>query len=149
LGVAPRLPTISANPSGGTLGGTLTVAVSGGIATFSDLAIDLAGDGKLTLKGHEFGVTTVSISSDGRRIVSGDALSTVKVWDAATGQEKLTLKGHKFGVTTVSISSDGQRIVSGSEDGTIKVWEADPAKRSGKQILLSRSQPSLPSASTR
>jgi hypothetical protein len=36
---------IGTNPSGGTLSGTLTVAVSGGIATFSDLSIDLAGDG--------------------------------------------------------------------------------------------------------
>jgi hypothetical protein len=37
--------TIGTNPSGGTLSGTLTVTVSGGIATFSDLAIDLTGDG--------------------------------------------------------------------------------------------------------
>jgi hypothetical protein len=36
---------IGVNPSGGTLSGTLTVTVSGGIATFSDLSIDLAGDG--------------------------------------------------------------------------------------------------------
>jgi hypothetical protein len=36
---------LGVNPSGGTLSGTLTVTVSGGIATFSDLSIDLAGDG--------------------------------------------------------------------------------------------------------
>jgi hypothetical protein len=35
--------TIGSNPSGGTLSGTLTV--SGGIATFSDLSINVAGDG--------------------------------------------------------------------------------------------------------
>jgi hypothetical protein len=37
--------TISTNPSGGTLSGTLTLTVSGGIATFGDLSIDIAGDG--------------------------------------------------------------------------------------------------------
>jgi hypothetical protein len=39
--------SIGADPSSGTamLGGTLTVTVSGGIATFTDLSIDLAGDG--------------------------------------------------------------------------------------------------------
>ena len=37
--------SIGANPGGGTLGGTLTVAVVNGIATFSDLSIDQAGDG--------------------------------------------------------------------------------------------------------
>jgi hypothetical protein len=39
--------SIGTDPSGGTatLGGNLTVTVSSGIATFSDLSIDLAGDG--------------------------------------------------------------------------------------------------------
>jgi hypothetical protein len=36
---------IGANPGGGTLSGTLTVTVVNGVATFSDLSIDLAGDG--------------------------------------------------------------------------------------------------------
>jgi hypothetical protein len=37
--------SIGTNPSGGTLSGTLTVTVVNGVATFSDLSIDLAGDG--------------------------------------------------------------------------------------------------------
>src|SRR5262249_58514377 len=37
--------TIASNPSGGTLSGTLTVTVTGGIPTFRDLSIDRAGDG--------------------------------------------------------------------------------------------------------
>jgi hypothetical protein len=37
--------SLGSNPSGGTLSGTLTVTVSGGIATFSDLSIDQAGMG--------------------------------------------------------------------------------------------------------
>jgi hypothetical protein len=36
---------IGTNPSGGTLSGTLTVTVVNGVATFSDLFIDLAGNG--------------------------------------------------------------------------------------------------------
>jgi len=36
---------IAANPGGGTLGGTTTVAASGGVATFDDLSIDEAGQG--------------------------------------------------------------------------------------------------------
>jgi hypothetical protein len=37
--------SISTNPSGGTLSGTLTLTVVNGVATFSDLSIDLAGMG--------------------------------------------------------------------------------------------------------
>ena len=48
--------TIGSNPTGGTLSGTLTVTVSGGIATFNDLSIDLAGDG-YTLHATTTGLT--------------------------------------------------------------------------------------------
>jgi len=48
--------SLGSNPSGGTLGGTLTVTVSGGIATFSDLAIDVVGDG-YTLHAMATGLT--------------------------------------------------------------------------------------------
>ena len=37
--------SLGTNPSGGTLSGTLTVTVVNGVATFSDLTIDLTGDG--------------------------------------------------------------------------------------------------------
>jgi hypothetical protein len=37
--------SIGTNPSGGTLSGTLTVTVTNGVATFSDLSIDHAGTG--------------------------------------------------------------------------------------------------------
>jgi hypothetical protein len=37
--------SIGANPSGGTLSGTLTVTVVNGVATFSDLSLDLTGAG--------------------------------------------------------------------------------------------------------
>jgi hypothetical protein len=36
--------SLGSNPSGGTLSGTLTLTVVNGVATFTDLAIDLAGD---------------------------------------------------------------------------------------------------------
>jgi streptogramin lyase len=48
--------TIGTNPSGGTLSGTLTVTVSGGVATFDDLSIDLAGIG-YTLHAMAAGLT--------------------------------------------------------------------------------------------
>ena len=58
----------------------------------------LTGEAPLTLKGHTKAVNSVAFSPDGRRIVSGSADNTVKVWDAATGQETLTLKGHTSSV---------------------------------------------------
>jgi WD40 repeat protein len=91
----------------------------------------------LTLKGHSAGVNSVSFSPGGKRIVGGNLLGEVKVWDAQTGQEPLTLKGHSGWVhsgwvDSVSFSPDGKRIVSGGGyrtavaaalRGVAKVWD--------------------------
>ncbi len=79
---------------------------------------------KNTFKGHTGFVNSVAISRDGKRIVSGSADNTLKVWDAATGREIHTLKGHTKPVLCVAFSPDDKRIVSGSQDRTLKIWDA-------------------------
>jgi hypothetical protein len=53
---------IGNNPGGGTLSGTLTVTVSSGVATFSDLSINQAGSG-YTLAASSTGLSTVASNS--------------------------------------------------------------------------------------
>ncbi|MFM7737929.1 MAG: WD40 repeat domain-containing protein, partial [Planctomycetota bacterium] len=78
----------------------------------------------VTLYGHEERVQSVAFSPDGTRIVSGSGDSTLKLWDAASGEELKTLSGHTDGVGSVAFSPDGTRIVSGSLDTTLKLWDA-------------------------
>jgi WD40 repeat protein/serine/threonine protein kinase len=87
----------------------------------------------MTLRGHERGVETVAFSPDGRRIVSGSADSTIKVWDTDSGSELMTLRGHKDKVMSAAFSPDGKRIVSsgGKWDRTIRVWDAN----SGSELI--------------
>ena len=40
-----------------------------------------------TLAGHSHYVTSVAISADGKRVVSGSMDETVKIWDVETGTE--------------------------------------------------------------
>ena len=90
-----------------------------------------------TLNGYG-GVGSVAFSPDGRWIVSasgapdhdyvGGNATTVKVWNAETGQESLRLKGHTGQVCSVAVSPNGRQIASGGDAGfragEIKVWDA-------------------------
>jgi hypothetical protein len=90
-----------------------------------------------TFRGHTDVISSVAISADGTRIVSGSLDRTVKVWDVQSGKDILTLKGHTGNVFSVAISPDGKRIVSGGADsvrgkpGEVKVWDA----QSGRDTL--------------
>ncbi len=81
-----------------------------------------------TLEGHAQTVQSVAFSPDGRRIVSGSADKSIRVWDADTGHEIMTLEGHGGIVTSVAYSPDGQVIGSGNQDQTIKIWDANTGR---------------------
>ena len=66
----------------------------------------------------------MAFSPDGRRIVSGSRDSTVKVWDAATGQEMLTLKGIQSLGSWRGLQPGRPADRIWSADKTVKVWDA-------------------------
>jgi len=83
-----------------------------------------------TLHGHSDHVRALALSADGKRLVSGSADKTIKVWDLATGIQTLTLRGHASAVTSLALSGDGQRLFSGSFDQDHQIVE--PADRYGR-----------------
>ena len=78
--------------------------------------------------GHSARVHGVAFFPDGRRIVSGSADQTVKIWDSATGECLLTINGHSHRVLAVAISPDGKLIASASADHSIKIWQANDGR---------------------
>ena len=48
--------------------------------------------------------------------------TTVRLWDARTGELIRTLTGHTHWVNSVSFSPDGETLASGSLDGTVLLW---------------------------
>ena len=61
-------------------------------------------------------MSSVAFSPDGKRIVTGSADNTVRLWEADSGKPiGEPMKGHTDRVQSVAFSPDGKRIVSGSE----------------------------------
>ncbi|MBA4464402.1 serine/threonine protein kinase, partial [Cylindrospermopsis raciborskii CS-506_A] len=62
---------------------------------------------KHTLTGHQDLVRSVTISPDGKTLVSASSDDkNIKIWDMATAREKHTLTGHQHWVNSVTISPD-------------------------------------------
>jgi len=76
------------------------------------------------------GSDLVSLSPDGRRIVTAATYNTALIWDAGTGEQIAVLEGHTDRLNSASFSSDGRRIVTASADNTARIWDAG----TGRQI---------------
>lgn len=64
------------------------------------------------LAGHANAIEAVTISDDGKTVVTGSWDMTAKSWNAATGQVVKTFQGHKAGVWSVAISPDGKTLAT-------------------------------------
>jgi WD40 repeat protein len=83
--------------------------------------------------GHLYRVFSAPFSPDGSTFVtaSGDADSTVQLWDTAT----FTPKGQPLEVSPgwnlhdVTFSPDGSRIVTGGYDGSVRIWDLEARRQ--------------------
>ena len=78
-----------------------------------------------TISGHSHFITSAVFSSDGRYLLSAEALDCViKLWDTQTGKEVRSFKwdGGFRGRRIVDFSSDGNYALSGDKKG-VQLWD--------------------------
>lgn len=82
-------------------------------------------------EGHENAAKPVTISADGRYVISGSDDHTVRVWDAHSGECLRILEGHEHYVSCVATNHDGSRVLSGSWDRTVRLWDVQRGRCTG------------------
>jgi WD40 repeat protein len=69
-----------------------------------------------------YSATSLAVSPDGSRLVSGYIDNTVKVWNLTDGTLINNLSLHSSWVTAVAVSRDGNLGIAGYDDGMIRLW---------------------------
>ncbi|KZV88487.1 WD40 repeat-like protein, partial [Exidia glandulosa HHB12029] len=84
------------------------------------------------LEGHSGAVTSVSWSSDGRRIVSSSLDGSVRIWDSDTYQSigSPIYSGHMADrVHAAAFSPDGHLVVSAGSQPNLRLWDVEDTIR--------------------
>jgi WD40 repeat protein len=78
-----------------------------------------------SFEGHTDWVTTVAITPDGKRALSGSNDTTVRVWDLETGMELKKIEAHTQPSRAI-YSHDGKHFLTwaGPEDRTLRLYDA-------------------------
>ncbi|MFM8635327.1 MAG: protein kinase domain-containing protein [Planctomycetia bacterium] len=97
-----------------------------GTANFSSVCDLWEAEGGFTrrrpLLGHSDSALCLAFSPNSRRVATGSADHTVRIWDVARGEELAVLRGHTNHVNAVAFSPDGSLLATASDDATVRVW---------------------------
>jgi WD40 repeat protein len=76
------------------------------------------------LTGHLEGVLGITFDSTGKRLASGSADRTARIWSIADAEmPTIVLRGHQDWVNSVTFSHDNTLVLTASKDRHAKLWE--------------------------
>lgn len=75
------------------------------------------------LNPHSDWIAALCCTSDGRRVISASADTTLRVWDVQSGELIHVLAGHTARVTSMCLTPDNRQLVSSSNDSTMRLWD--------------------------
>ncbi|MEM7453861.1 MAG: serine/threonine-protein kinase [Planctomycetota bacterium] len=71
---------------------------------------------------HDQGVSFLSFTADGETLISGSSDSTIKFWDAGSGQLRTEITGTGSPFGSISISGDKRFLAASDENDMIYIW---------------------------
>jgi WD40 repeat protein/tRNA A-37 threonylcarbamoyl transferase component Bud32 len=93
--------------------------------------VDVAtGRAQTFFKGHKLPIWSLSITSDGKTLVTAGDDHTFRLWDVEAS-DGATCQGHKGAVYSMAFSPDGKKLASASLDKTVKLWDVSTGREIG------------------
>lgn len=80
------------------------------------------GKPKKSLHGHNHFISSLALSEDSKKLISGSWDKTARLWDIPTYTSLKILAGHEKDVLTVGFGKGERIIFTGSMDKTLKYW---------------------------
>lgn len=79
------------------------------------------------VSGALIGVTAITMTNDGSRIVSGGSDGQVRVWQITPSAQTLvaSMKQHKATINSIDIKKDNSECITASDDGSCIVWDLE------------------------
>lgn len=87
---------------------------------------------------HEDQVSDISLSADGKVVLTGSLDGTARLWSLENGQHLYTfrhddIQGYTTGtrpasIRSVALTANGSMVLTGSDDGTARLWSAESGK---------------------
>ncbi|KAM9408729.1 U3 small nucleolar RNA-interacting protein 2 isoform 1-T1 [Pholidichthys leucotaenia] len=75
--------------------------------------------------GHTAHILSMSISSDGKYLATGDMNNLIMIWEAETCKQLYKFTGHRGPVSGLSFRKGTHDLYSASHDRSVKVWNVD------------------------
>jgi WD40 repeat protein/transcriptional regulator with XRE-family HTH domain len=102
-------------------GGTLAVAFARGADGMIGLLDPVTGRKLRTITVPDGSVRGIAFSPDGRTVAAA-SVTTVRVWDVATGRKRRGFTGHPY-PEAVAFGPDGRTVAAAGLDGLVRVWD--------------------------
>jgi WD40 repeat protein len=67
--------------------------------------------------------------ADGRRLLSGSADATARLWDVEAGKDLRELRGHKEPLQAVAVDAGGRYALTAGNDRTVRLWDLQTGRQ--------------------
>ena len=88
-------------------------------------AVDPSASSRI-LRGHEDNIECLSITPDGRWLITGSRDKMARIWDLSAIDpvaSSRALRGHEDSIECLAISPDSRWLITGSRDKTARIWD--------------------------